>query len=220
MLARCAVLIDVDNTLLDNDRVKEYLQRTLHDAGGEALDQQFWKVYEEVRTDLGAVSVPVTLERIRLEAADPASIDQLAERLFSAPFERFVYPGSLDLLRWLRTTALPVILSDGDPWFQAKKITDAGLGAAVGGNVLIFLHKEKHVQDIRSWYPAEHYITIDDKARLLGLLKQGFGDSITTLWVQQGHYAETDAAADLGPPDHTVASIAGARAVLEPLLAR
>ncbi len=218
MPARIAFLLDVDNTLLDNDGVKDCLQATLVAAGGDELQRRFWEVYEQVRAALGAVSVPVTLERLREEAVDPAVIDVLGGQLFATPFDRFVYPASLDLLRWLRGVGLPVILSDGDPWFQAKKITDAGLGAAVGGNVLIFLHKEQQVDDIRRWYPAEHYVAIDDKRRLLAQLKAAFGGALTTIWVQQGHYAVEDAAADLPVPDHAVAGIGDVRAIVAALL--
>jgi hypothetical protein len=220
MPAQIAFLIDVDNTLLDNDQVKQHLQATLRSAGGEALDKRFWQVYEEVRADLGAVSVPVTLERLREESTDPAAIDRLGQELFATPFALYIYPGALELLRWMRSNGLPVILSDGDPWFQAKKITDAGIGAAANGNVLIFLHKEKHIDDIRAWYPAEHYIAIDDKARLLALLKDGFWTDLTTIWVQQGHYAVVDRAGELPPPDYSVDGIGDVRAIIEPLLAR
>jgi hypothetical protein len=220
MPAPIAFLLDVDNTLLDNDAVKDHLQATLVAAGGDDLQRRFWEMYECVRAALGAVSVPVTLERLREQAPDPAAIDAIGRRLFATPFERFVYPASLDLLHWLRGVGLPVILSDGDPWFQAKKITDAGLGAAVGGNVLIFLHKERHIADIRAWYPAERYVAVDDKARLLALLKEAFGGDLTTVWVQQGHYAAEDQAGGTSAPDYAVAGIGEVRGVIEPLLKR
>jgi hypothetical protein len=220
MPARTAFLLDVDNTLLDNDGVKDALQATLGAAGSAALQRQFWDVYEQVRAALGAVSVPVTLERMREAAPDPAAIDALGRQLFATPFARFVYDASIDLLHWLRGVGLPVILSDGDPWFQAKKISDAGLGAAVNGNVLIFLHKERHAEDIRAWYPAEHYVAVDDKARLLALLKDAFGGDLTTIWVQQGHYAVDDQAPELAAPDYAVAGISEVRGVVERLLAR
>src|SRR5487761_416271 len=127
-------LLDVDNTLVDNDRVKSHLQAEVRSTMGGTFDQHFWEVYEAVRATLDVVSVPVTLERLRQEAKQPGLIDRLGLRLYSAPFAEFVYPGTIGLLGWLRTKGLPVILSDGDPWYQAKKITDSGLGAAVGGN--------------------------------------------------------------------------------------
>lgn len=214
MSVSTAFLLDVDNTLLDNDGVKAYLQRDLRAAVGAAGDARFWTLYEQVRADLDAVSVPVTLERLRRGWADPAVIDQLARRLYDIPFADFVYAAVPELLGWMRGQGVPVILSDGDPWFQAKKITDAGLGAAVSGNVLIFLHKERHVVDIQRWYPADRYIAVDDKARLLGLLKQGFGDCLTTVWVRQGHYAATGAEPGLPPPDLSVDEIGQVRAAL------
>jgi len=217
--ASVAFLLDVDNTLLDNDGVKDCLQRTLLSEGGESIARRFWELYEEVRSDLGAVSVPVTLERLREEVNDPSVVDQLGQSLFGAPFSDFVYPQTHDLLHWLRRVGVPVILSDGDPWFQAKKITDAGLGATVGGNVLIFLHKEDHAEDIRRWYPAERYIAVDDKAQLLGTLKQRFGVKIETVWVKQGHYAAEASADEQAAVDATVSGIGEVRAAVEALLA-
>jgi hypothetical protein len=211
-------LLDVDNTLIDNDRVKSHLRAEIRSALGEGFDRRFWEVYEDVRSDLDVVSVPVTLERLRQEAQQPALIDRLALRLYSAPFADFVYPSVIGLLGWLRSKGLPVILSDGDPWYQAKKIIDAGLGAAVGGNVLIFSHKQDHIDDIRRWYPAQRYIAVDDKSRLLGLLKQGFGDDLQTIWVRQGHYALEQAEGDWPPPDLSVPTIADTRGAVERLL--
>ena len=212
-------LLDVDNTLIDNDALKAHIEATLRSAGGEALARRFWEIYEAVRADLDTVSVPITLERLRREAPDPRSIDELGRRLFASPFASFVYPGALELLAWLRGRGLPVILSDGDPWFQAKKITDAGLGAAVEGHVLIFFHKEQHIADILRWYPAERYVIVDDKARLLALLEQrfaqaGFGDKVRTVWVRQGHYAVDEGVDERAAPDDTIASIAELRALL------
>jgi len=206
-----AFLLDVDNTLLDNDGVKDYLQRELLAALGEAGGERFWALYESVRADLDAVSVPVTLERLRQEWPDPAIMDSLARRLYDVPFANLVYPAVPELLHWMRGQGVPVILSDGDPWFQAKKITDAGLGAAVSGNVLIFLHKEQHIADIERWYPADRYVAVDDKARLLGLLKRGFGDRLTTVWVRQGHYAAAGVDEGLPPPDLSVDAIGAVR---------
>jgi len=215
---RVAFLIDVDNTLLDNDRVKQHLESILRGQGGDAVERRFWELYEQVREDLGAVSVPVTLERLRLESDNPRATDRLGLRLYATPFSQFVYPGALEFLRWLRGVGVPVILSDGDPWFQAKKITDAGLGVAVGGNVLIFLHKENHVEDIRRWYPADRYVAVDDKADVLGLLRQGFGDVLTTLWIQQGHYARTRSSSEGTQPDFSVATVPDLRKVIDRIL--
>jgi hypothetical protein len=216
--ASVCFLLDVDNTLLDNDGVKKQLDQMLLSDAGEQTQNRFWTVYEQVRSDLGAVSVPVTLERLRSESPNPTGIDRLGQRLFSAPFRDYVYPATPELLLWMRKTGVPVILSDGDPWFQAKKITDAGLGTAVGGNVLIFLHKEQHVQDIRKWYPADRYIAVDDKAQLLAELKSGFGECMRTLWVRQGHYASDANSPKTASPDAAVGGISEARAVIERLL--
>jgi FMN phosphatase YigB (HAD superfamily) len=214
--ARIAFLLDVDNTLLDNDLVKQHIDMVLKRDAGTAIEQRFWKVYEDVRRDLDAVSVPVTLERLRKESGDARQIERIAKSLYSMPFPNFVYPGALELLRWLRDVGIPVILSDGDPWFQAKKITDAGLGEAVTGNVLIFLHKEKHVEDIKRWYPADRYFSIDDKPNLLSSLRSGFGTGLTTIWIRQGHYAQAGVPDGDVSPDYRVESIAE----LQPVISR
>jgi len=212
-------LLDVDNTLIDNDAVKAYLQAQLLASGGTALDGRFWEIYEAVRADLGTVSVPITIERLRQGADELSPIDGLARRLFDAPFSAFVHPGVVELIAWLRERGLPVVLSDGDPWFQAKKITDSRLGAAVWGNVLVFPHKEEHVDDIRRWYPAQHYLAVDDKASLLAELKHRFGGELTTIWVRQGHYAAAVETVQFPPPDYSVATIRQARPAVQEALA-
>ncbi|MGI8554704.1 MAG: HAD family hydrolase [Dehalococcoidia bacterium] len=213
-------LLDVDNTLLDNDGVKAHLQGETRAALGETGDRRFWDLYEQVRQELDVVSVPVTIERMRREWPEPEAIDRLATRLYGTPFSSFVFPGALELLRELRHEGLPVILSDGDSWYQAKKITDAGFGGAVGGNVLIYAHKETHIDVIRHWYPADRDIAVDDKARLLGLLKQGFGEVLTTIWIRQGHYAQGAREGNLPTPDYTVDDLAGVSAAIKKMMAR
>jgi FMN phosphatase YigB (HAD superfamily) len=216
MRAQAVCLLDVDDTLINNDSVKSAIDGVLRSQSTQHIGDRFWQLYEEVRADLSAVSIPVTLGRLRLESADPGKIDALAKSIYSMPFSDFVYPGAVGLLRWLRDVAVPVILSDGDPWYQAKKITDAGLGEAVGGNVLIFLHKEQSVGVIRRWYPAERYLAVDDKAHLLGELRKGFENDLTTIWMRKGHYA-ADAPVD-DPPDFSVSSIPELQSTFEGLL--
>jgi FMN phosphatase YigB (HAD superfamily) len=220
MRAKTVFLLDVDNTLLDNDQVKANLDQILSDEDIPDISHRFWEVYEEVRSELGAVSVPVTLEHLRQESSRPTRIDDLAHRLYSLPFSNFVYPGAIDLLRWLRDVGVPVILSDGDPWFQAKKITDAGLGEAVLGNVLIFLHKDEHTDDIRLWYPAERYFAVDDKPRLLSSLRRDFGDRLTTIWTRQGHYAAEGLGENDIQPDFSISSVTELRPIIERALER
>jgi hypothetical protein len=218
MRAQSVCLLDVDDTLINNDSVKSTIDDILKSHTTQPIGDRFWQLYEEVRADLSAVSIPVTLERLRLESEDPGGVDALAKSIYSMPFSNFVYPGAIGLLRWLRDVAVPVILSDGDPWYQAKKITDAGLGDAVGGNVLIFLHKEQSVSVIRRWYPAERYIAVDDKQHLLGELRKGFEGDLTTIWMRKGHYAADAPVGDKPPPDCSVTSIPELRSTLEALL--
>ena len=151
MSARIVFLLDVDNTLLDNDLVKQHLEMVLKRDAGLAIEQRFWKLYEDVRARSWARSASRSpLSAFAKRAAMPSRSIASLRTCTRCPSPNPSIP-ALELLRWLREIGVPVILSDGDPWFQAKKITDAGLGEAVGGNVLIFLHKEKHVDDIKRW---------------------------------------------------------------------
>ncbi len=209
------ILLDVDNTLLDNDGVKDDLDRFLAESFGGALRERFWQLYEDVRRDLDVVSFPVVLERLQHEAADARAFATLTDFLMRYPFRRRLYPGALAALRHLRRFGPLVVLSDGDPWFQAKKIADADIGRAVGGNVLIFTHKEEHLDEVRRWYPAAHYAFFDDKPRLVSGVKRLMGADVTAVWVRQGSYAAPGWGALDPPADLTLDAIGDARRLTE-----
>jgi hypothetical protein len=202
------ILLDVDNTLLDNDAVKADIDGFLAAAFDASFRARFWQVYEEVRRDLDVVSFPVTLQRLRGEAGDGRRFRRLVEFLMRYRFRRRLYPGVPAVMRRFHRAGLPVILSDGDPWFQAKKITDAGLGRMVNGNVLIFLHKEAQLDEVRRWYPAGHYAFFDDKPRLVAEVKRRLGELVTAVWVRQGSYAG-GGWGDLAPPPDLVLEAIG-----------
>ena len=101
------------------------------------------------------------------------------------------------------------ILSDGDVVFQPRKIERSGLWGAVEGNVLIYIHKEHMLEDVERRYPAERYVMVDDKVRILAAMKDIWGDRLTTVFVRQGHYALDQALVAKYPPaDVTIEQIA------------
>jgi FMN phosphatase YigB (HAD superfamily) len=193
MLTRLAFLLDVDNTLLDNDRVKENLDQHLRVEMGEIITQRFWELYEQVRREQSVIDIPLALQRLR--ASTP--VEQLDEQTYlhvhslfdNYPFFQNLYPHVLETLHTLRTLGLTIIVSDGDRYFQAEKIVNSHLAEAVEGRVLIYIHKQQHLQEILQRYPAEHYVMIDDKAQILADSKAILGKRLTTVWVQQGKYA-------------------------------
>jgi hypothetical protein len=182
-------LLDVDNTLLENDALKEFLAAQLRQALGAEGAALFWTLYEDVRHERDVVDLPLTAQRYAAETgrADQAEdIDQILDRL---PFARFLYPHALDTLRHLATLGPVSILSDGDQVFQRRKIERSGLAAAVAGRVRIYIHKEDHLNEIVPRQPGEQTVLIDDKARILDDVKRILGTRVTVVHVLQGHYA-------------------------------
>ncbi len=180
-------LLDVDNTLLDNDRVRIELDAA--DAVGPVHAVRFWEIYEAVREELDFVSFPETMERFGLECYETECLGRLSSVLYGFPFAESLYPGALEAIDHVKSLGVPVILSDGDQLFQRYKIRVAGIEAAVDGRVLVYVHKEQSTDDIRNRYPAEHYVMVDDKPRIHAGLKAALGDSVTTVMVCQGKYA-------------------------------
>jgi FMN phosphatase YigB (HAD superfamily) len=182
-------LIDVDNTLLDNDAVIADLRRHLVEVVGNDCERRYWEIFEQLRTELGYADYLGALQRYRVE--HPREIDVLRMSLFLLhyPFADRVYPGAIDAIRSLQQRGLVVILSDGDVVFQPRKIERSGLWAAVAGEVLVYIHKEQMLDDVERRYPARRYVMIDDKLRILAAMKSTWRDRLTTVFVRQGHYA-------------------------------
>lgn len=186
-------LLDVDNTLLNNDEVKNDLDRHIQVALGPKLTQHFWNLYEQVRNEKSVIDIPLALSRLRAETPLSELDEQTYEHVHSIfdnyPFANALYPGVHETLQYLDTLGTTVIVSDGDPIFQAEKIVNSDLAYAVGGRVMLFIHKQEHVEEIMKQYPADHYAMIDDKPQILVDLKAMMDKHLTTVFVKQGKYA-------------------------------
>ncbi len=182
-------LLDVDNTLLNNDDVSRDLRAHLDNTFGADRGESYWRLFEELRSQLGYADYLGALQRYRLERPGDPRILQMSSFLIDYPFRDRLYPGALDAIDCLKQNGPAVILSDGDAVFQPRKIERSGLWDAVDGNVLVYVHKEHMLEDVECKYPARHYVMVDDKLRILAAMKQVWGDRLTTVWVVQGHYA-------------------------------
>jgi FMN phosphatase YigB (HAD superfamily) len=185
-------LFDVDNTLLDNDRVLDDLRSHIGQFGAASADR-YWTIFEELRSELGYADYLGALQRYRQEEAgglvnDPRLL-LMSSFLVDYPFANRLYPGSLDAIEHCRRWGPTVILTDGDVVFQPRKVQCAGLWEAVDGRVLIYVHKEKMLDDVERRYPARHYVMVDDKLRILAAMKNIWSDRLTTVFPRQGHYA-------------------------------
>lgn len=201
-------LFDVDNTLLDNDRVQDDLRSHLeHEFGAETRDRYF-AILEDLYAELGYADYLGALQRYRLEDQCDTRLLLMSSFLVDYPFADRLYPGALDALEHARTRGKTVILSDGDVVFQPRKIQRSGLWEAVEGRVLIYIHKEQMLDDVERHYPARHYIMVDDKLRILTAMKRIRGDRLTTVLPRQGHYAlDSKAISTYPPPDLTLERI-------------
>jgi FMN phosphatase YigB (HAD superfamily) len=188
-VSRLVCLFDVDNTLLDNDRVTADLKRFLEREVGPDRSRHYWEMFEELRNELGYADYLGALQRYRHEYPRDPHVLHLSPYLVDYPFANRLYPESLDVLDRLKGWAGVVILSDGDVVFQPRKVERSGLASAVDGNVLIYVHKERELDDVEARFPADHYVVVDDKLRILSAVKKVWGDRVTTVFPKQGHYA-------------------------------
>jgi FMN phosphatase YigB (HAD superfamily) len=201
-------LFDVDNTLLDNDRVQADLSQHLERAYGAATRDRYWTIFEELRSELGYADYLGALERYRLEALHRPAVLRMSDWLVDYPFADRLYPGALDVVRHVRQWGRAVILSDGDAVFQPRKVERSGLWRTVDDHVLIYVHKEQELDDVREFYPGDHYVLIDDKLRILSAVKFAWSDAVTTVFPRQGHYAlDPDETAKYPRADIEIAAI-------------
>ena len=182
-------LLDVDNTLLDNDRVAADLQRYLEREVGSEREQRYWGIFEQLREELGYADYLGALQRYRIEYPRDPHLLTVSSFLVNYPFANRLFPNSLDVIDHVKQWGLAVILSDGDVVFQPRKVERSGLFDAVDKNVLIYIHKEQELDDVERRYPAKHYVLVDDKLRILTAVKHIWGERVTTIFPRQGHYA-------------------------------
>jgi FMN phosphatase YigB (HAD superfamily) len=193
-------LFDVDNTLLDNDRVQADLGVHLAKYYGEATRERFWEIFETLRSELGYADYLGALERYRLEAPHDPSLLRMGNWLVDYPFQNRLYPDAIEVVKMAQFAGVAVILSDGDAVFQPRKVERSGLWSVFGDNVLIYVHKELELADVEHHFPARHYVMIDDKLRILDAIKRVWGDRVTTVFPRQGHYAADPAILAEYPP--------------------
>jgi len=206
--AKTAFLFDVDNTLIDNDRVQADLMRHLERDVGAESNRQYWKIFEELRSELGYADYLGALQRYRVRNPRDFRILAVSDFLINYPFANRLYPASLDVIEACREFGDLAIVSDGDVVFQPLKVHRSGLYEAFNGNVLIYIHKEQELDDIAARYPADHYVFIDDKVRILTAIKKIWGAKVTTVFPRQGHYAlDRDEVAKYPAPDVTIERI-------------
>jgi len=207
---RIVFLFDVDNTLLDNDRVTADLHRHLEREVGKDRAGHYWTLFEQLRTELGYADYLGALQRYRGEYPRDAHVLTVSRFLVNYPFANRLFPNSLDVVDRVKQWGRAVILSDGDVVFQPRKIDRSGLFEAVDGNVLIYVHKERELDDVASRHPADHYVLVDDKLRILDSVKRVWGARVTTVFPRQGHYAEDpEILARYPPADITIERIGG-----------
>jgi FMN phosphatase YigB (HAD superfamily) len=207
-------LVDVDNTLIDNDRIAADLKRHLEREVGRERQERYWAIFEELRRELGYADYLGALQRYRIEHPRDPHVLTVSSFLVDYPFANRLYPNSLDVLERFRSWGPTVILSDGDAVFQPRKIERSGLWEAVDGNVLIYVHKERELDDVERRYPADHYVLVDDKVRILTAVKRVWDRRVTTVFPRQGHYAHDPVAlAANPPPDVTIDRIGDLLAV-------
>jgi hypothetical protein len=202
-------LFDVDNTLIDNDRVQAHLKEHLEQTYGAAARDRYWEILEELRNELGYVDYLGALERYRIEALHRPEVLRMSSWLVDYPFADRLYPGALDAVKHVQQWGTTVILSDGDAVFQPRKVERSGLWSAFDSRILIYIHKEQELDDVERLYPAGHYVLIDDKLRILSAVKKIWGKRVTTVFPKQGHYAlDSKALAEYPPADIELAKIA------------
>lgn len=205
---RVVFLFDVDNTLLDNDRVIEDLRTHLKQEVGAKKCGRYWKIFEQRRSRLGYADYLGALQGYRDEYPHDMHLLTVSRFLIDYPFANRLFPNSLDVLRQVRQWGLTALLTDGDVVFQPRKVQRAGLQEAVEGRVLVYVHKEQQLRDVQQHYPADHYVVVDDKLRLLTAIKRTWKTRVTTVFPRQGHYArDPKILAECPPADLSVERI-------------
>jgi FMN phosphatase YigB (HAD superfamily) len=201
-------LFDVDNTLIDNDHIVADMRRHLVRTVGDEQQRRYWELFEQLREELGYADYLGALQRFRMEDPHRPHLIQVSTFLLNYPFANRLFPASLDAVERAASWGEIAIVSDGDVVFQPLKVHRSGLFEAFGGNVLIYIHKERELADVEQRFPAQHYVFVDDKPRLCGAIKAHWGPRVTTVFPRQGHYAhDAEEIAKYPTPDVTIERI-------------
>jgi FMN phosphatase YigB (HAD superfamily) len=201
-------LVDVDNTLVDNDGIQQDLKDHLEQTYGRAARDRYWTMLEDLMTELGYRDYIGALQRFRVEHPREIELLAMSSFLMDYRFADRLYPDALRVLQRLRSLGPTVILSDGDVVFQPRKVEHAGIARVADGDVLIYIHKEEALDDVERRFPAEHYVLVDDKLRILDAVKQVWGERVTTVFPRQGQYAhDAKVISALPPADVTIERI-------------
>jgi FMN phosphatase YigB (HAD superfamily) len=202
-------LVDVDNTLVDNDAIQQDFQDHLERVFGATVRDSYWTIQENLFAKLGYRDYLEGLQRYRVANSSAVELLSMSSYLLDYPFADRLYPAAVEVLKRLGSVGPTVILSDGDAVFQPRKVERAGLSDATEGRVLIYIHKEEELEDIERRYPAEHYVLVDDKLRILAAVKERWGERVTTVLPRQGIYAHDPSVISAFPPaDVTIECIA------------
>jgi len=208
MKSKTVFLFDVDNTLLDNDRVTADLRDHLEREVGHERQERYWSIFEELRSEVEYADYLGALQRYRVSYPRDLHVLTVSHFLLEYPFHERLFPNALEVVNSVKQYAVPVVLSDGDVVFQPHKIRRSGLYDAFAGAVLIYVHKEFGLEDVAQRYPADHYVLVDDKLRILTAVKEIWRGDVTTVFVRQGHYARDEKATVGHPPaDYTIERI-------------
>lgn len=201
-------LVDVDNTLLDNDGIQQDLKDHLDATYGVVARERYWRILEDLMVELGYRDYIGALQKFRVENPREIELLSMSSFLMDYPFASRLYPHALDVLKRLRSAGTTVLLTDGDVVFQPRKVEHAGLGDVADGDVLVYIHKEEALDDVERRFPAEHYVLVDDKLRILDAAKKIWGERVTTVLPRQGQYAlDATVLKALPPPDVTIERI-------------
>jgi FMN phosphatase YigB (HAD superfamily) len=198
--APAVFLFDVDNTLLDNDRVIEDVKGFLAREVGKKRGRSYWNIFEQLRAELGYADYLGALQRYRSQYPHDVHLLAVSRFLIEYPFANRLFPGSIDVIERAQQHGQVALLSDGDVVFQPRKVERAGLQEAVRGHVMIYVHKEQELKDVQRRYPARHYVMVDDKLHILTAIKKAWGAKVTTVFPRQGHYAKDPKILSTNPP--------------------
>ena len=208
MIDPVVFLLDIDNTLLDNDSAQADYIAEIRNKANASSAQRYWEIFQQATKELGYADYLGALQRYRLEDMHDPSLFSISSYFLDYDFKQRLYPKSLEVIKHLQNFAQVVILSDGDVVFQPRKVLRSGLWNAVDGKVLIYIHKENELTQIERKYPAKHYVMVDDKLRILSAIKKHWGNRVTTIFVRQGHYAtDPDILAEYPSADISIENI-------------